>query len=169
MISCNGITLNYAVILYNKKKFKIKIVQISPRNCRKLLWFPIFSMTAGIRLRMCWKASWKRDFIRLRHKKPTVPLSNWYPSEEQWTCIHIRKSDPNINFVTVAKRKFCVYRYEKISIKFQILLFYWAILRNVWKSEGTGDIYFHQCVPVYPRNTRFVCQTLVHQIIFPAG
>ena len=27
MLSCNGITLNYAVILYDKTKSKIKIVQ----------------------------------------------------------------------------------------------------------------------------------------------
>ena len=55
---------SYCMIRQNQK---LKSYRISPRNCRKPRWFPTFSVTAGIRPWTSWKASWKKDFIRLVH------------------------------------------------------------------------------------------------------
>ncbi len=51
MLSCNGITLNYAVILYDKSRSKIQIVQEIAEELPARR-FPTFFVTAGILLQV---------------------------------------------------------------------------------------------------------------------
>ena len=113
MLSCNGIILNYAVILYDKSKSKIHIVQ---EIAKELPTAPVISYF------LCdsWYTSAKvmDSFIRkgfytlgaLRTNRIIYPCGIHKKVSE--FALHLRKTDPNVSFVTVDGRGFYVYRYE---------------------------------------------------------
>ena len=113
MLSCNGITLNYAIILYDKSKSKIQIVQ---EIAEELPPAPVISYF------LCdsWYTSAKvmDSFIRkgfytigaLKTNRIIYPCGIRQKVSE--FALHLRKEDPDVNLVTVDNRNFYVYRYE---------------------------------------------------------
>lgn len=113
MLSCNGITLNYAVTLYDKTKSKIQIVQ---EIAEELPVAPVISYF------LCdsWYTSAKimDSFIQkgfytvgaLKTNRIIYPCGIRQKVSE--FALHLRKEDPNVSLVTVGGREFYVYRYE---------------------------------------------------------
>ena len=113
MLSCNGITLNYAVILYDKTRSKIQIVQDIASE------LPV-APVASYFLCDSWYTSAKvmdrfiqKGFYTIGALKTNRIL---YPcgikQKANIFALHLRKTDQNISLVTVDKRQFYVYRYE---------------------------------------------------------
>ena len=113
MLSCNGITLNYAVILYDKSKSKIQIVQ---KIAEELPVAPVVSYF----LCDCWYTSAKvmDSFIRKGFYTIGALKTNRiiYPcgirQKVNAFALHLRKSDSAVSLVTVSGREYYVYRYE---------------------------------------------------------
>ena len=113
MLSCNGITLNYAIILYDKSKSKIQIVQ---EIADELPSAPVKSYF----LCDCWYSSAKimNRFIQkgfytigaLKTNRIIYPCGIRKKVSEFAT--YLRKQDADVNLVTVRHRQFYVYRYE---------------------------------------------------------
>lgn len=113
MLSCNGIILNYAVILYDKSRSKIQIVQ---EIAAELPTAPVVSYF------LCdsWYSSAKvmDSFIRkgfytigaLKTNRIIYPCGIRQKASE--FALHLRTTDSNVNLVTVGGRGFYVYRYE---------------------------------------------------------
>ena len=113
MLSCNGITLNYAVILYDRSRSKIQIVQ---EIARELPEAPVVSYF------LCdsWYTSVKvmDSFIQkgfytigaLKTNRIIYPCGIRQKASD--FALHLRKTDKNVSLVTVGGRKFYVYRYE---------------------------------------------------------
>lgn len=113
MLSCNGITLNYAVILYDKSKSKIQIVQ---EIAKELPTAPVISYF------LCdsWYTSVKvmDSFIRkgfytigaLKTNRVIYPCGVRQKVSE--FALHLKKTDRDVSLVTVGSREFYVYRYE---------------------------------------------------------
>ena len=113
MLSCNGITLNYAIILYDKSKSKIQIVQ---EIAEELPSAPVVSYF------LCdsWYTSAKvmDSFIQkgfytigaLKTNRIIYPCGIRQKVSE--FALHLRKEDPDVSLVTVDNRNFYVYRYE---------------------------------------------------------
>lgn len=113
MLSCNGITLNYAVILYDKTKSKIQIVQ---EIASELPTAPVVSYF----LCDCWYTSAKvmdsfiqKGFYTIGALKTNRII---YPcgirQKVSAFALHLRKTDPGVSLVTVDNREYYVYRYE---------------------------------------------------------
>lgn len=113
MLSCNGITLNYAVILYDKSESKIQIVQDIAEE------LPIASVVSYF---LCdsWYTSAKVIDSFIRKGFYTIGALNTnrilYPcgirQKASAFALHLRKTDPGVSLVTVGGREFYVYRYE---------------------------------------------------------
>lgn len=113
MLSCNGIILNYAVILYDKSRSKIQIVQ---EIAKELPIAPVISYF------LCdsWYTSAKvmDSFIQkgfytigaLKTNRIIYPCRIRQKASE--FALHLKRSDPKVNLVTVGGREFYVYRYE---------------------------------------------------------
>ena len=113
ILSCNGITLNYAMILYDKSKSKIQIVQ---EIAEELPSAPVVSYF------LCdsWYTSAKvmDSFIQkgfytigaLKTNRIIYPCGIRQKVSE--FALHLRKKDPDVSLVTVDNRNFYVYRYE---------------------------------------------------------
>ena len=113
MLSCNGITLNYAVILYDKSRSKIQIVQ---KIAEELPAAPVISYFL---CDSCYTSAKVMDhFIRkgfytigaLKTNRILYPCGIRQKASE--FALHLRKTDPSVSLVTVGGRKFYVYRYE---------------------------------------------------------
>lgn len=109
MLSCNGITLNYAVILYDKSKSKIQIVQ---EIAEELPVAPVVSYF----LCDCWYTSAKvmDSFIRKGFYTIGALKTNRiiYPygirQKVSAFALHLRKSDSAVSLVTVGGREYYV-------------------------------------------------------------
>lgn len=113
MLSCNGITLNYAVLLYDKSKSKIQIVR---ELAEELPVAPV----ASYFLCDSWYTSAKvmDSFIQKGFYTAGALKTNriLYPcgirQKASAFALHLRKTDPGVSLVTVGSREFYVYRYE---------------------------------------------------------
>lgn len=113
MLSCNGIVLNYAIIMYDKSKSKIQIVQ---EIAEELPVAPVISYF------LCdsWYSSAKvmESFIQkgdytigaLKNNRIIYPCGIRQQVSE--FARYLKKEDPNVSLVTVDRREFYVYRYE---------------------------------------------------------
>lgn len=113
MLSCNGIVLNYAIIMYDKSQSKIALVQ---KIADELPVPPVLSYF------LCdsWYTNEKlyTSFIRrgfymigaLKTNRIIFPCGIRQKISE--FAQYIRKNDCNVNLVTVGKRRYYVYRYE---------------------------------------------------------
>ena len=136
MLSCNGIILNYAVILYDRSKLKIRIVQ---EIAEELPVAPVISYF------LCdsWYTSAKvmDSFIRKGFYTIGALKTNRiiYPCgirrKVSGFVLHLKKTDSDVSLVTVGGREFYVYRYEgKLALdKYQIrsrmgIQRYWLIM-----------------------------------------
>lgn len=136
MLSCNGIILNYAVILYDRSKSKIRIVQ---EIAEELPVAPVISYF------LCdsWYTSAKvmDSFIRKGFYTIGALKTNRiiYPCgirrKVSGFVLHLKKTDSDVSLVTVGGREIYVYRYEgKLALdKYQIrsrmgIQRYWLIM-----------------------------------------
>ena len=136
MLSCNGIILNYAVILYDRSKSKIRIVQ---EIAEELPVAPVISYF------LCdsWYTSAKvmDSFIRKGFYTIGALKTNRiiYPCgirrKVSGFVLHLKKTDSDVSLVTVGGREFYVYRSEgKLALdKYQIrsrmgIQRYWLIM-----------------------------------------
>ena len=67
MLSCNGITLNYAVVLYDKSKSKIQIVQEIAEELPVVPVLSYFLCDSWYTSAKVMDLSYGKDFIRLGH------------------------------------------------------------------------------------------------------
>ena len=113
MLSCNGFVLNYAVIMYDKSKSKIKIVQEIAQELPAPP-FPSFFLCDS------WYTSADiiQAFIRkvfftvgaLKTNRILYPAG--YKMQVSELASYMKESMPSIHTMTVGKRKYKVYRYE---------------------------------------------------------
>lgn len=113
LLSCNGIVFNYAILLYDKSKSKIQMVQ---EIAQELPMAPVISYF------LCdsWYTSTKVIDAFLQKGFYTVGALKTnrviYPcgihQKVNEFALHVRKEDPNVSLVTVRNREFYVYRYE---------------------------------------------------------
>lgn len=113
MLSCNGIVLNYAMVLYDKSRTKI---QIACDIAAELPEAPVPSFF----LCDCWYSCAKvmdaflaKGFYTisaLKTNRLIFPAGIKRQISQFAPVIH--KTDPNVSLVTVGKRQYYVYRYE---------------------------------------------------------
>lgn len=113
MLSCNGIVLNYAIVMYDKSKSKIQIV------CDIAEELPIAPVPSYF-LCDCWYSCTKvmdaflvKGFYAIGALKTNRVI---FPAGIRQNISKfaqlIAKTAPNVNLVTVGKRQYYVYRYE---------------------------------------------------------
>ena len=113
MLSCNGIVLNYAFVMYNKSISKINIVE---NIAKELPVPPVMSYF----LCDCWYTSEKiintfaaggfHTIGALKTNRMLYPFGFKKKLNEFATLLSITRS--NFHLVTVKKQKYYVYRYE---------------------------------------------------------
>lgn len=113
MLSCNGIVLNYATVMYDKSKSKVKIVQ---EIAGELPVPPVVSYFLCDSWYTCggiMDAFIKKGFYTIGALKTNRIL---YPcgirQKISGFALLIRKTDSDVSLVTVGSRKYYVYRYE---------------------------------------------------------
>lgn len=113
MLSCNGITLNYDIVLYDKTRSKIDIVR---EIAAELPEAPVISYFLCDSWYTCTKvmdAFIAKGFYTVGALKTNRVI---YPcgikQQIGQFATFMRKSDANVNLVTVGGRQFYVYRYE---------------------------------------------------------
>ena len=113
MLSCNGIVLNYAMILYDKSRSKIQIV------CDIAQELPEAPVPSYF-LCDCWYSCVKvmdaflaKGFYAIGALKTNrVIFPAGIKRQISQFAPYIHKTDPNVSLVTVGKRQYYVYRYE---------------------------------------------------------
>ena len=113
MLSCNGIVLNYAIVMYDKSKSKVKIVQ---EIASELPVAPVVSYFLCDSWYTCgdiMDAFIKKGFYTIGALKTNRIL---YPcgikQKISELAFHLRKTDSDVSLVTVGSRSYYVYRYE---------------------------------------------------------
>jgi len=113
MLSCNGIVLNYAIVMYDKSRSKIQIA------CDIANELPI-PPTPSFFLCDCWYSCVKvmdafmaKGFYTIGALKTNrVIFPAGIRQQIAQFAQFIRKTDSNVNLVTVGKRQYYVFRYE---------------------------------------------------------
>ena len=113
LLSCNGITLNYAVILYDKSKSKIQIIQDIAKELPVAPVISYFLCDSWYTSAKVMDSFVQKGFYTIGALKTNRIL---YPCgiriKVSEFARHLRKTDKDVNLVTVGNRKFYVYRYE---------------------------------------------------------
>ncbi len=113
MLACNGIVLNYAIVMYDKSRSKIQIA------CDIANELPIPPTTSYF-LCDCWYSCVKvmdaflaKGFYTIGALKTNrVIFPAGIRQQIAQFAQYIRKTDSDVNLVTVGKRQYYVYRYE---------------------------------------------------------
>lgn len=113
LLSCNGIVLNYAILLYDKSKSKIELVQDIAKELPEapvISYFLCDSWYTSVKVMDSFS---RKGFYTIGAVKTNRII---YPcgirqKVSVFAC-SLRKEDPNVSLVTVNKREFYVYRYE---------------------------------------------------------
>lgn len=113
MLSCNGIVLNYAIVMYDKSKSKIKIVQDIADELPVAPVVSYFLCDSWYTCCHIMDAFIKKGFYTIGAMKPNHIL---YPSgikqKANEFALQLRKTDAAVSLVTVGGRSYYVYRYE---------------------------------------------------------
>ena len=113
MLSCNGLSLNYAIVLYDKTHSKIEIVQNIinelPRPPHSA-YFLCDSWYASNKLMDVFAQKGFETIGALRTNRIIYP--NQTRQQAKQFAPGICKDDPNVSLVTVGKRNYYVYRYQ---------------------------------------------------------
>lgn len=107
MLSCNGIVLNYAIVLYDKTKSKIKIVQ---DIAEELSYFLCDSWYTSEKLMDAFIRKGFYTIGAIRTNRVIYPCG--IRQKISGFVSHIRKTDADVRLVTVGSRQYYVYRYE---------------------------------------------------------
>lgn len=113
MLSCNGLSLNYAIVLYDKSRSKIEIVQSIINELPKppcAAYFLCDSWYASNKLMEAFAQKGFDTIGALRTNRIIYPQQ--IRQQAKQFAPSICKDDPNVNLVTVGKRSYYVYRYQ---------------------------------------------------------
>ena len=113
MLSCNGIVLNYALVMYDKSMSKVKIVQEIAKE------LPIPPVVSYFLCDSCYTCG---DIMDAFIKKGFYTIGALKTNRILYPCgikqkvsefaLHLRKTDAAVSLVTVGSRSYYVYRYE---------------------------------------------------------
>ena len=113
MLSCSGITLNYDIVMYDKTKSKIKIIQSIINELPEAPVVSYFLCDSWYTTTKLMNPFIEKGFHTIGALKTNRII---YPcgikTSIQKFSMFIRKDDPNVSLVTVGGRQFFVYRYE---------------------------------------------------------
>ena len=113
MLSCNGLSLNYAIVLYDKTRSKIEIVQSIinelPRPPHSA-YFLCDSWYASNKLMDAFDQKGFETIGALRTNRIIYP--NQIRQQAKNFALCICEDDPHVSLVTVGKRNYYVYRYQ---------------------------------------------------------
>lgn len=113
MLSCNGIVLNYAIVMYDKKQSKIDIVREIAKELPQAPTLSYFLCDSWYTCAKIMDAFVVKGFYTVGAIKTNRVI---YPcgikQQIGQFASFIRKTDRNVNLVTVGGRQFYVYRYE---------------------------------------------------------
>lgn len=157
MLSCNGLSLNYAMVLYDKSRSKIEIVRHIAQELPvppNAAYFLCDSWYTSSELIAAFAQKGFQTIGALRTNRIIYP--NQIRQQAKAFAPAIRKDDPNVSLVTVGNRRFYAYRYEgKVSDceKAVVLLCY---------SESPWGIPMHcECLSrrrrIFPRRKSSKC------------
>lgn len=113
MLSCNGLSLNYAIVLYDKTRSKIEIVQSIINELLRpphSAYFLCDSWYASNKLMGAFAQKGFETIGALRTNRIIYP--NQTRQQAKQFAPGICKNDPNVSLVTVGKRNYYVYRYQ---------------------------------------------------------
>ena len=113
MLSCNGIVLNYAIVVYDKSVSKVKIVQDIAAELPQPPVISYFLCDSWYTSLKVMDAFIKKGFYTigaLRTNRILYPCGIKQKISE--FALHLRKTDAAVSLVTVGSRKYYVYRYE---------------------------------------------------------
>lgn len=113
ILSCNGITLNYAIIMYDKTKSKIQLVCDLAEELPAAPVISYFLCDCWYTTEKVMNAFIKRGFYSigaLKTNRIIYPFGIRQPLSR--FALHLRKTDCAVRLVTVGKRQFYVFRYE---------------------------------------------------------
>lgn len=113
MLSCNGIVLNYAIVMYDKSESKVKIVQDIAAKLPEPPVISYFLCDSWYTSGKIMDAFIKKGFYTIGALKTNRIL---YPcgikQKVSEFALHLRKTDAAVSLVTVGSRRYYVYRYE---------------------------------------------------------
>lgn len=113
MLSCNGIVLNYAIVMYDKSKSKIRIAQDIADELPAAPVISYFLCDSWYTCGDIMDAFIKKGFYTIGALKTNRIL---YPGgikqKASEFALHLRKTDAAVSLVTVGSRSYYVYRYE---------------------------------------------------------
>lgn len=113
MLSCNGIVLNYAIVLYDKSKSKIQIVQDIVEELPIPPAKSYFLCDSWYTSQKLMDAFVQKGFYTIGALKTNRTL---YPMGIKQSiahlALHLQKTDRAVRLVTVGSRQYYVYRYE---------------------------------------------------------
>ena len=113
MLSCNGITLNYAMILYDKSCSKIQIVCDIAKDLPETPVPSFFLCDCWYSCAKVMDAFLAKGFYTIGALKTNrVIFPAGIKRQISQFAPYIHKTDPNVSLVTVGKRQYYVYRYE---------------------------------------------------------
>lgn len=113
MLSCNGLVLNYAIVMYDKTQSKVKIVQEIARGLPVPPVLSYFLCDSWYTCGDLMDAFVKKGFYTigaLRTNRILYPCG--FKQDIREFALHLRKTDAAVSLVTVGSRSYYVYRYE---------------------------------------------------------
>lgn len=113
MLSCNGLTLNYTIALYDKSSSKIEIVKNIAKELPKppcTAYFLCDSWYASNKIMNAFAQKGFDTIGALRTNRIIYP--NQIRQQAKQFAPGISKDDPNVSLVTVGRRRYYVYRYH---------------------------------------------------------
>ncbi len=113
MLSCNGIVLNYSIVMYNKSKSKIDIVCDIAKELPVPPVISYFLCDSWYTSAEVMKAFIRSGFYTVGALKSNrVIYPHGIKQKLSSFALHLRKTDTAVRLVTVGSRKYYVYRYE---------------------------------------------------------
>jgi hypothetical protein len=113
MLSCNGITLNYDIVMYDKTKSKIQIVQDIAKELPTapvLSYFLCDSWYTSAKIINAFAVKGFHTIGALKTNRVIYPVG--ISIKINAFALHIRENDKGVRLVTVGSRQYYVYRYE---------------------------------------------------------
>ncbi len=113
MLSCNGLVLNYAIVMYDKSRSKVKIVQDIASELPAAPVISYFLCDSWYTCGDIMDAFIKKGFCTigaLRTNRVLYPCGIKQKISE--FALYLRKTDAAVSLVTVGSRSYYVYRYE---------------------------------------------------------
>ena len=113
VLSCNGLVLNYAIVMYNKTRSKIQIVCDIAQELPEAPVVSFFQCDCWYSCAKVIEAFLTKGFYTIGALKTNrVVFPAGIRQQISQFAAYIHKTDRNVSLVTVGKRQYYVYRYE---------------------------------------------------------